>query len=138
MTLRPRSRHIAAAIGGISAGLVVVVMVLIVSTPVIVLNGVTYTYEKVTIFGPSWSNFTYRDVTFSFEVWCGPVSLGGAPICGNASEANGPTYPFSFWENGGAPPVGPVPWERWVAPDGHEAVEFEPDSGGQARLLVAM
>ena len=103
----------------------------------VVIGSERYSFETVTVFGPSWSNFTYQGVTFGFHVWCGPVTPGGATLCGNATEVNGSTYPFSFWEPGGPPPTQPRPWVTWISPDRLEGVQFEPDSGGLAHLLVA-
>jgi hypothetical protein len=100
-----------------------------------VIGNERYSYENVTVFGPSWSNFSYRGVTFGFHVWCGPPTPAGATLCGNATELTGTSYPFSFFEPGG--PAIPRPWVTWISPDGQEGVQFEPDSGGLAHLLVA-
>jgi hypothetical protein len=132
-----RQYKIIASIAGVGAAVVLVVSAVLATPALSTVNGVSYSYEQVNVFGPHWSNFTYRNVTFSFVVWCGPVNLSGACLCGNVTEQNGASYPFSFWEPGGPPPDRPLPWETWIAPDAHAGVQFEPDSGGQARLLVA-
>jgi hypothetical protein len=102
------------------------------------INHQLYSLDSVTVFGPHWSNFTYGGVLFEFVVWCNAPSLAGAQLCGNASRSVGPVYSFTFWEEGGAPRLSPGPWETWVSPDGHEAVQFESQSGGLAHLLVAV
>jgi hypothetical protein len=100
----------------------------------------TYFVENETVFGPAYSNYTFHGVRFSFHVWCSLASagLGGAQLCGNVTEPSRTSYPFNFTEPGGAPPVGSLPWQTWVTPNGSEAVQFEPDSGGQVNLLVAL
>jgi hypothetical protein len=110
------------------------------SAPVysIVIGNESYSFETVTVFGPHWSNFSYRGVTFEFEVWCNVPSPAGAMLCGNVTEANGSAYPFSFWEPGGPLPTQPRPWVTWISPDALEGVQYEPDSGGLAHLLVAV
>jgi hypothetical protein len=105
-------------------------------TNAIVIGGERYSSENVTVFGPTWSNFTDRGVTFGFHVWCGPVTPGGATLCGNATEPNGISYPFSFFDFGGPPPTQPRPWVTWISPDRQEGVQFEADSGGLAHLMA--
>jgi hypothetical protein len=97
----------------------------------------TYSFEAEDVFGPHWSNFSFDGVLFEFVVWCGSPSLAGASLCGGVSQPGGPVYHFTFWEAGGAPRVTPGPWETWVSPNVHEAVQFESDSGGLVHLLVA-
>lgn len=90
------------------------------------------TFESVSLFGPNaaWQNFSYRGVTFGFHLWC-QSSPGGGELCGNATEAGGAVYPYSFSDG---PPSFAPPWQTWVSPNGHEAVQYR--MGGLAHLLV--
>ncbi len=91
-----------------------------------------YSFEAESLFGASWSNFTYHGVTFGFHIWC-LASPAAGEICGNATESNGKRYAFSFWDG----PPSPEPrWETWVAPDANEAAQYQ--QGGLVHLLVAM
>lgn len=93
-----------------------------------------YAYESEELFGDtgSWQNYSYRGVTFEFHLWC-EVSPGGGTLCGHATEADGTSYAYSFSD--GPPVSGEPPWQTWVAPDSHEAVQYQ--QGGHAHLLVA-
>ncbi len=92
-----------------------------------------YSFEAKNVFGSTWSNFSYRGVTFAFHVWCAITPAAGE-ICGNVSESNGGIFPFEFSDG----PPSPQPhWETWVAPDGQSAIQFESLSGGLVHLLVA-
>ena len=140
----PYSRHLTVA--ALAAVVTIGTLVLLsLSSPapspganVVVIGNERYSYENVTVFGPSWSNFTYEGMAFSFHVWCGPVTPGGATLCGNVTGPGGAAYPFSFFEPGGPPPTQPKPWVTWISPNGLAGVQFEPDSGGLAHLLVRM
>lgn len=90
-----------------------------------------YSFEAESVFGPAWSNYTYRGVTFEFHVWCA-ITPGGGELCGNVTESNGSTFPFSFWD---ARLSQGSQWETWVAPDSEVAIQYE--TGGLAHLLVA-
>ncbi|MCI4341107.1 MAG: hypothetical protein L3K11_01845 [Thermoplasmata archaeon] len=105
--------------------------------PGVSIGNVQYTYESETVFGPQFSNFSYRGVLFEFEVYCQASPGGGAEICGSVTGPSASPYAFQFEEPGGAAPINPLPWQTWISPDHHEGVQFEPDSGGQVRLLVA-
>ena len=49
----------------------------------------------------------------------------------NASEPSGASHPYSFSDG---PPRSSPPWQTWVAPDGHEAVQYQ--TGGLPHLQV--
>ena len=101
----------------------------------IVVYNVRYYYENVTVLEPGWSNFCFSGVTFVFHAWCSALTPGGTSVCGNATQASGAPSSFSFHEG---PPADPAhPWQTWISSSGHEGVQFESDSGGLARLLVA-
>ena len=87
-----------------------------------------YSFESVSLFGSSWWNLTYRGVGFTFHLWCA-ISTGGGTICGNASDPSGAVYAYSFFDGLYSH------WTTWVAPGGHEAVQYR--TGGLAHLLVA-
>ncbi|MCI4329340.1 MAG: hypothetical protein L3K08_02590 [Thermoplasmata archaeon] len=93
-----------------------------------------YTYESENLFGVGngWNNYSYRDVTFGFHLWCGPPSPGGAALCGNATGGDGVPHPYTFFD--GRAPAGPPPWQTWVAGDAREAVQYQ--DGGLVHLLV--
>lgn len=92
-----------------------------------------YQYETEDLFGSSgYEYYTFGGVQFEFHLWCA-ITPGGGSICGNATEPGGATYPYSFFDG---PPSSDPPWQTWVAPDGHEAVQYR--EGGTARLLVAL
>jgi hypothetical protein len=127
--------------GAAAASLVAIVLVTL-SVPLwdvpsgeLWIGGHLYSYERESLSGEGngWLNFTYRGVTFGFHMWCGPPSPGGATLCGNATGADGVPHPYSFSD--GPPTVGPAPWQTWIGPDAHEAVQYQ--QGGMVRLLVA-
>lgn len=91
-----------------------------------------YSFESVSLFGANagWQSFSYRGVTFGFHLWC-QVTPAAGEVCGNATEAGGASYPYSFWDG---PPSSSPPWQTWVSPNGHEAVQYR--MGGLAHLLV--
>jgi len=95
-----------------------------------VLDDRFYSYENLSIFGPAWSNYTYRGVTFSFHLWC-EITPAAGKLCGNATESNHESYPYAFWD--GLPTRNPQ-WQTWVAPDYQEAVQYL--QGGTVHLLV--
>lgn len=92
-----------------------------------------YSYVAENVFGSSWSNFSYRGVTFAFHVWC-EITPAAGKVCGNVTESNGGSFPFAFSD--GPPSPQPV-WETWVAHDASAAIQFESLSGGLVHLLVA-
>jgi hypothetical protein len=94
-----------------------------------------YSYESEGLFGAcnGWLNFSYQGILFGFHTWCGIPSPGGGVVCGNATGADGVPHSFAFED--GPPRVGPGPWQTWVSPDAHEAVQYQ--QGGLVRLLVA-
>jgi hypothetical protein len=95
-------------------------------------DGRPYSLVSESLFGnSSWLNYSYRGVTFGFHLWCS-VSPGGGEVCGNATESGGTSYRYAFSD--GLPQVDPG-WQTWVAPDGHEAVQYR--MGGLVHLLVA-
>jgi hypothetical protein len=128
----PASLAIGAAIG-VSVWLLIVFLPYAL-TPAgeILIGGRDYTYESQSLFNNgSWQNYTYRGVTFEFHLWCF-ISSGGAELCGNATESPGVSFPYSFSD--GPTQINPQ-WQTWIAPDGHEGVQYK--QGGSARLLVA-
>lgn len=104
------------------------------SSGTVELNGTTYSYTSESLFGnQSWLNYSYRAVKFGFHLWC-QVTVDVGYVCGNATESSGASFHYSFTE--GLPVSNqPPPWQTWVAPTGHEAVQYQ--QGGTARLLVA-
>ncbi len=80
-----------------------------------------YSFESRSLFGNQWVNYSYRGVTFSFDLWCGIPSAAGGVICGNATDPSGTTHPYSFFDG---PPQFNPPWQTWVSPDFHEAVQY--------------
>ncbi len=134
MAPSPRLRSLLGVGGGIVVGAAVVLSVLFVSTAgTIVVDGHLYAYETEDLFG-SQSNlqFEFRGVSFTFHLWCSANPDVGV-LCGNATEASGAVYPYSFGDGG--PTLGTAPWQTWVAPGGQVGVEYQ--SGGTARLMVA-
>jgi hypothetical protein len=103
----------------------------------ITIGNQVYQFEQETVFGPHWSNFSFKEVGFFFVVWCYLGGTSGARLCGHLTEADGTTYFFSFWEPGDPPTIDPLPWQTQVSPDTREAIQFEGHSGGLVRLLVA-
>ncbi|MCI4372667.1 MAG: hypothetical protein L3K02_03375 [Thermoplasmata archaeon] len=92
-----------------------------------------YSFESLSVYGPSPINFSFNEVSFAFSGWCGPVSTGGGQFCGNASELNGMRFPFSISDAG--LPGGPIAWQTWVSPDSREAIQLA--NTGLAHLLVS-
>jgi hypothetical protein len=136
MSTAPQKRAsvmIGAAILGVIVALVIVVATFSQeSTGQIRINGRTYTSESVSLFGGAmWLNYSYRGVTFGFHLWCAVTPAAGV-VCGNATESTGVSYPYSFSDGPPSPNPG---WQTWVAPDGHEAVQYK--EGGLVHLLVA-
>lgn len=137
--MTPQRRRL--LISGVVVGAVAIAVVLsVLSLPIAQessgytqIGGRLYSFESVQLFDQptAWPNLTYRGVTFAFHLWCGEPTPGGAEICGNATEAGGAHYAYAFWDG---PPSHPPRWETWVAPDGHEAVQYQ--EGGLAHLLV--
>jgi hypothetical protein len=124
---------IVAAIVGVTASLLILAYPFSqASTSNSSINGKTYSFESESIFGgASWLNYSYRGVTFGFHVWCLVTSAAGV-VCGNATESTGFSYPYSFSDG---PPSPNPSWQTWVAPDGHEAVQYK--LGGLVHLMVA-
>ncbi len=89
-----------------------------------------FSFESQSLFGNSWTNYTYRGVTFSFHLWCSAGPAAGE-VCGNATESDGGSYAYSF-EDG----ITVRGWQTWVSPDSHEAVQYQ--QGGLVHLLVAV
>ena len=130
---RGRSARIVAVAA--AAGVVAsVIAVLLVPMDQLVLDGRSYQYETESLFGNrSFLTYQYRGVTFTFHLWCG-IAADTGYVCGNATEPGGATFAYSFGD--GIPPAfGPPPWQTWIAPTGHEAVQYQ--DGGHVRLLVA-
>jgi hypothetical protein len=140
--MRRPKRYEVAALGAVGVLVAALLLVFVVFPPLPAgetkLGSRVYYIENETVFGPAYSNYTFHGVHFAFHVWCSSPGLGGAQVCGNVTEPDGTRYALNFTEPGGAPPASPLPWQTWVAPDGSEAVQFEPDSGGQVHLLVAV
>ena len=134
---RPRRRWL--IIGSLVAAAAVVSALVVLSIPNSVEpSGATlidfrfYSFESVSLFNkPAWQNYTYKGVTFEFHLWC-LASPAAGELCGNATEANGAIFPYSFSD--GPPTWGPPPWQTWVSPDYHEAVQYQ--TGGLAHLMV--
>jgi hypothetical protein len=124
---------IVAAIIGVSVSLAILAFSLSQeSAGQISINGKTYSFESESLFGnASWLNYSYRGVTFGFHLWCLVTPAAGV-VCGNATESTGISYPYSFSDG---PPSPNPSWQTWVAPDGHEAVQYK--LGGLVHLLVA-
>jgi hypothetical protein len=98
-----------------------------------VVNGTTFGVQSEYLFGnASWLHYSFRGVTFVFHLWCS-IEADTGIVCGNATEPNGVSYPYSFSD--GLPSSNP-PWQTWIAPDGHEGAQYQ--QGGSARLLVAV
>jgi hypothetical protein len=96
-------------------------------------NGSYYDYESQSLFGnQSWLNYSFHGVVFGFHLWCA-ITVDVGTVCGNATEPSGVSYPYSFQD--GLPQTDP-PWQTWVAPDGHEAVQYQ--EGGHVHLLVSV
>jgi len=133
--LRSRGRLSAiAAVVGVLVGLGLVVSTLFAAGLDITLNSRTYAYETQSLFGgPSYQNFSFRGVTFTFHLWC-QITADSGIVCGNATEQNGASYSYSFTD--GLPTTSPPPWQTWISPDGLEAVEYQ--QGGNVRLLVEL
>ena len=87
--------------------------------------------ESEQLFGSqAYPNYTFHGVTFSFHLWCAAGPAAGV-VCGNATEALGAQFPYAFSDG----PPSPAPaWQRWMAPDGHEAVAYL--TGGHVVLSV--
>jgi hypothetical protein len=103
------------------------------STGQISISGKTYWLESESLFGnASWLNYSYRGVTFGFHLWC-LISPAAGVVCGNATESTGISYAYSFSDG---PPSSNPSWQTWVAPDGHEGVQYK--LGGLVHLLVAV
>jgi hypothetical protein len=91
-----------------------------------------FNYESESLFGSqSWLDYSFHGVVFEFHLWCAIRVVVGT-VCGNATEPSGPRSTYSFSD--GLPPTN-LPWQIRVAPDGHEAVQYQ--LGGHVRLLVA-
>jgi hypothetical protein len=89
-------------------------------------------------FGPAYSNYAFHGVRFVFH-WSAAAGYGPGPcVCGNATESDGASYSFGFAGGSVSRSSGPPAWQTWIAPDGLEAVQFEPDSGFPVNLLVAV
>jgi hypothetical protein len=135
MSRRRRRRILLGALVGAGA---VVMALFFLSTPLgwqvtgsVLVGPRLNSFETVDLFGnAAWQNYSYKGVQFTFHLWC-QVSPGGGTLCGNATEANGARYGFSFSD--GPPSVDPQ-WQTWVAPDGGAAVQYL--QGGTAHLLV--
>jgi len=134
-----RRKILTAILAVVTTAIVVTILVLLWVPNSLVPSGYTmigsrlYSYETENVFGSTWSNFSYRGVTFAFHVWCATTSAAGE-LCGNVTESNGGTFPFQFSDG----PPSPQPyWETWVAPDDQSAIQFESLSGGLVHLLVA-
>jgi hypothetical protein len=92
-----------------------------------------YSFESESLFGSaSWLNYSYQGVTFGFHLWC-LISSAAGVVCGNATESTGVSYSYSFSDG---PPSPNPSWQTWVAPDGHEAVQYL--LGGLVHLLVVV
>ncbi|MCI4351364.1 MAG: hypothetical protein L3K15_07615 [Thermoplasmata archaeon] len=93
-----------------------------------------YSFESHSLFGSNggWLSYSYRGVLFTFHLWCLAGPAGGL-VCGNATESAGASFAYSFSD--GPPAINP-PWQTWVAPDSHEAVQYQ--QGGLVHLLVAV
>jgi hypothetical protein len=79
--------------------------------------------------GDGWLNYTFHGVTFGFHLRC-QVGPAAGTICGNATEASGARFPYSFSDDLDSEV------QTWVAPDFHQAVEYQ--SGGHADLPVGV
>jgi hypothetical protein len=142
MTPKRRRWSIVGAVAGASAVAIVLVVLVIPirqeSSGYQLLGPHLYAYESESIFGAtSWSNFSYRGGSFSFQVDCAPSPPPPGPsrtICGAAAAPGGPTSNFTFFEPE-VPSVFPT-WQSWVSPSGTIAVDFDP--GGIVRLMVAL
>jgi hypothetical protein len=78
-------------------------------------------------------NYSFQGVTFGFHLWCW-IAMDVGYVCGNATEPGGATFHYTFGD--GLPPAnGSPPWETWIAPSTHEAIQYR--DGGSVRLLVA-
>lgn len=134
MTPRRRLFLVLGAAGGAVAVVVILILLYVPiaqeSSGYTAIGARLYSFEAESLFGQSWSNFTYRGVTFGFHLWC-LITSGGGKICGNATESSGAAHPYSFWDG---PPSPSPSWQTWVSPDGHEAVQYR--VGGLAHLLV--
>lgn len=96
------------------------------------LGGQTYSYVTESLFGKHTSlNYSYRGVVFEFHLWCW-ITVDVGWVCGHAIEPGGASYAYNFSD--GLPMQNP-PWQNWIAPDFHEAVQYQ--QGGSARLCVA-
>ncbi|HLM91529.1 MAG TPA: hypothetical protein VK424_05710 [Thermoplasmata archaeon] len=98
------------------------------------IQGTYYSFESESLFGnASWLNYSFHGVTFGFHLWCAVLADTGR-VCGNATEPTGVSYPYSFTD--GLPHPGNPSGQTWIAPDQHEAVQYQ--QGGLVRLLVAV
>ena len=124
---------IVAAIVGVTASLLILAYPFSqASAGNISIDGKNSSFESESLFGnASWLNYSYRGVTFGFHLWRS-IGSGAGEVCGNATESTGTSYPYSFSDG---PPSPNPPWQTWVAPDGHEAVQYR--QGGLVHLLVA-
>lgn len=101
----------------------------------IVLGGKPYSYLTESLFGSrSWLNYSFGGVSFTFHLWC-QIQMDTGYVCGDATEPTGVTYGYSF-ADGLPSATGAPPWETWIAPDGHEAVQYQ--DGGTVHLLIPL
>ncbi len=97
-------------------------------------NGRWYASETHEHFGsnaPSWDNYTFDGVFISIHFWCGTPTPAAGLLCGNATEANGSEFSYSF---GDGPPQMNPPWQTTMSPDGSAGAQYM--LGGHFRLLV--
>ncbi|HZY93006.1 MAG TPA: hypothetical protein VFG07_09600 [Thermoplasmata archaeon] len=100
---------------------------------IIQLGGKSYTFVTHSLFGnESWLNYSFQGVTFGFHLWCN-ITANTGYVCGHATEPSGATFYYTFVD--GLPQANP-PWQTWVSPDSHEAVQYQ--EGGAVHLLVAL
>ena len=132
-----RRRRWLLIVGGAGAAIAVIAILVLLYVPIAqessgyaAIGLRLYSFESESLFGQSWSNFTYHGVTFEFHLWC-LITPAAGEICGNATESGGVRYSYSFMDG---PPSPSPSWQTWVAPDGHEAVQYR--QGGLAHLLV--
>jgi hypothetical protein len=126
-------QSIAGAGAGVLLGAILVVTGLPASAgPTLELSGRAYYVEDEYLFGSqNFLRFGFEGVLFTFHIWCAVEGDDGF-ICGNATQLDGISYPYTFVD--GLPTEGPPPWQTWFSPDRVAAVQYQ--DGGQARLLV--